>query len=141
MTGNCQVRFLGDGRSGNISSVTRLLPTQFNLDINLKNVADLEESPLHLACKNNRYDFAEAFLSYGARVNEPTKNGGATPCMLAAGAAGDVVPLLTLLVEDFKANINLTDNNGLSALKYAEDCGNQGAVTYLMGVHNGQDAA
>ncbi len=111
------------------------LPTEFNLDVDLGNVTELNESPLHFACKNNLYNFAEAFLTYGARVNEREKTIGATPCMLAAGAKGDTVPLLKLLIEGFKADISLIDNNGLDALKYAENSNNEAASVYLAGLH------
>lgn len=117
------------------TSNVNILPTTFNLDIDLKSL-DLDESPLHLTCRNNDFSLAKTLLEHGARVNEPTRTTGATPCMLAASATGGNVALLKLLIEDYKANFNLIDNNGSSAFKYAEDNGNAAAIEYLLGMHS-----
>jgi hypothetical protein len=112
-----------------------ILPATYNLDLGLEGLG-LDESPLHLTCKNNDPLLSQILLEHGAKVNEPTRTTGATPCMLAAGATGGNIALLKLLVEDYKANFNLIDNNGSSAYKYAEDSGNAAAIEYLLGAHN-----
>lgn len=72
-------------------------------------------TPLATAIAKGDVDTVKKFIEYGADVNE--KSNGMTPLMIAARY--NQVAIIKLLVEK-GANLKLTDDKGLSALKYAE---------------------
>ena len=112
-----------------------MFPPDCSLDIDFRK-AGLNKSPLHIACASNEFEIAKSLLEHGARVDEAAEIYGATPCMLAASAASDSSSLLKLLIEDYNANSNIIDTNGLNAINYAEKSGNINAQVYLQGLQN-----
>ena len=72
-------------------------------------------TPLANAICKGDIDAVKKFLDYGADVNE--KSNGLTPLMLAARY--NQADIIKLLIEK-GANLKLTDDKGLTALKHAE---------------------
>ncbi|KGO91987.1 ankyrin repeat domain-containing protein [Flavobacterium subsaxonicum] len=72
-------------------------------------------TPLATAIAKGDVETVKKFIEYGIDVNE--KSNGMTPLMIAARY--NQVEIIKLLLEK-GANLKLTDEKGLSALRYAE---------------------
>ena len=72
-------------------------------------------TPLATAIAKGDVETVKKFIEYGADVNE--KSNGMTPLMIAARY--NQVEIIKVLL-DKGANLKLTDDKGLSALRYAE---------------------
>jgi len=72
-------------------------------------------TPLATAIAKGDVETVKKFIEYGIDVNE--KSNGMTPLMIAARY--NQVEIIKLLLEK-GANLKLTDEKGMSALKYAE---------------------
>lgn len=72
-------------------------------------------TPLAAAIAKGDVETVKKFIEYGADVNE--KSNGMTPLMIAARY--NQVEIVKLLLSK-GANLKLTDDKGLSALRYAE---------------------
>jgi len=72
-------------------------------------------TPLATAIAKGDVETVKKFIEYGADVNE--KSNGMTPLMVAARY--NQVEIIKLLLSK-GANLKLTDDKGLSALRYAE---------------------
>ncbi|RZJ75902.1 MAG: ankyrin repeat domain-containing protein [Flavobacterium sp.] len=74
-----------------------------------------DTTPLAAAICKGDVETVKKFIEYGANVNE--KSNGMTPLMLAARYNN--VEIINLLLEK-GADLKMTNDKGLSALKYAE---------------------
>lgn len=88
-------------------------------------------TPLANAICKGDIETVKKFLDYGADINE--KSNGMTPLMLAARY--NQIDILKLLIEK-GANLKLTDEKGLTALKYAERSNASQAVEALKAAMN-----
>jgi len=85
--------------------------------INDKNIVSIYDTttPLSVAISKGDIEAVKKFIEYGADVNE--KSNGMSPLMIAARY--NKVEIIKILLSK-GANLNAKDENGLTALKYAE---------------------
>jgi hypothetical protein len=83
----------------------------------LKVTNDFGKTPLSVACEHGHDDLARIFITAGADVNHPDKNGN-TPLMLAAKNGSDDVA--TTLIKK-KADVKAVNNDGKTAMHIAAE--------------------
>ncbi|XP_064402664.1 uncharacterized protein LOC135348400 isoform X9 [Halichondria panicea] len=89
-----------------------------------------EQDPLHLACKIGHYQTVEALLNHGYNVNG-TDDKGITPLVYACGYRHTDIAIL-LLSRGSRAQVNMQDNDGWSALNVASQNRHSDVVKVLI---------
>jgi ankyrin repeat protein len=91
--------------------------SNFNSFSNNKNVVEFfdDTTPLIVAISKGDLEVVKKFIEYGANVNE--KSNGMSPLMIAARY--NKVEIIKILISK-GARLNDRDENGYTALKYAE---------------------
>jgi ankyrin repeat protein len=102
--------------------------SNFNSVSNNKNILEFYDSssPLTVAISKGDIEVVKKFIEYGTDVNE--KSNGMTPLMVAARY--NKVEIIKILIEK-GARLNEKDENGFTALKYAELSNATEAIAYL----------
>ncbi|MDZ8117939.1 ankyrin repeat domain-containing protein [Pontiella agarivorans] len=84
-------------------------------------------TPLHYAAEKDRVDVAAYLVEQGAEVNAISQRGG-TPLIEASASAS---PEMVHLLLDFGADQSIAATNGMTALDYALELGNEAAEQIL----------
>lgn len=111
-------------RSGTVQQVKELLKTEPNC-INQKNTDGF--TPLILACYRSNNEVAVFFIENGAVINEISPMGTA---LMAAIVKGNN-EIVSILLEK-KADVNSSDNQGITPLMYAVQFKNTEVVKWLL---------
>jgi len=90
--------------------------TVSTIDKEKKTISFDDVTPLSVAISKGDIEIVKKFIEYGADANE--KSNGLTPLMLAARY--NRVEIVKYLLDECHVKINEKDDNGLTALKYAE---------------------
>ncbi|HSD05746.1 ankyrin repeat domain-containing protein [Flavobacterium sp.] len=97
----------------NVSTATNTIST---VDKEKTTIKYDDVTPLCVAISKGELEIVKKFIEYGADVNQ--KSNGLTPLMIAARY--NKAEIVKYLLEDCDVKINEKDDNGLTALNYAE---------------------
>ena len=95
---------------------------------NIKEIDEDGLSAIDIAIKFKREDVIKFCVEKGMNVNETHRQSGITPIVLAACFNNTSIAQLLL---DYGAEINVKDNNGMSAKDYAKKLGQKKMLAFL----------
>jgi ankyrin repeat protein len=94
---------------GNMRLVCYLLKSECNANSENEN----KQRPLHYACSKNHADIARELLRHGALVNAADRFGSSA---LHRAASKGNIQCVNVLLDEYKASVDLTDNEGNTPL-------------------------
>jgi len=122
-------------RENDVSRVAELLKDD-GLDVNWANVADYNNTPLHMACKRGHHAIAALLLQHPSIfVNSKNLTGGTpfhTACAFHTAATVARADAVQLLLNDSRVDINLSDSYGASPFWLACFWGHLGVLKSMV---------